>query len=340
MNALDEKPQAVPPPLPRGTPEFLAKIGAYRAARSSYLKKCATRRVVAIVTLLAVAIIGADIAHGWPVWARWVALGVLVLTAIDLLSRRWWGPRRRLDDAAAAREVEHGFPVLGQRLRTVREVQGAPEGTQVSPELAKALEVDTREQMRSVDPHTLIPWKDLRWPTVAAVGAALLFGGLFVRSSEFRTGTARLLLPSAGFSYTKIALEPVPAKFTDQENPVIVAHISGRSVAEATLMLREEGGAWTPLKMTPSDARRRFDIILTGRTKSLDFYVMAGDGETGRRHMRCLVTPKVEKAWSELEFPEYTGHLLRPLLSLIPGIKLTIDGAAVGVRGIGDHVET
>ena len=293
-----------PPPLPSGYQE---KVRGYAAARRSLLAKGAVRRTLAIVLAVALAAIVADVFFGLPAAARWLVLGGLGLTAAVLLTRWWWRPARALDEAAATREVERGFPALGQRLRTVREVERTPAAQRTAPALAGALVDDTRRRMAALEPRTLIPWPKLRGPLLACLAAGGTFAALLALWPEFRTGAARLAAPGARLSYTAVTIEHTPATFTDRENPLIVARLTGRPAAEAMLFVREEGGAWTSAKMAHTDAHNRFDSVLTGRAKSFDYYITAGDGRSEQRHMRCLVTPKVEKAGVDLQLPEYTG---------------------------------
>ncbi len=303
MNA----PLKTPPPLPASTAGYREKVRSFAAARRSFVAKDARRRIAALVLSLAFVVIVADVFAGLPAAARWLALGALILTAASLTARWWWRPVRALDEAAATRELERGFPSLGQRLRTVREVESSPATQRPAPALAGALVDDTRRRMAALDPHTLIPWEKLRGPLLACVAATGVFLALLAGWPEFRTGAARLALPGARLSYTKVTIENPRPTFTDRENPLIVAHLAGRPAAEAMLFLREEGGEWTAAKMARADSANRFDAVLTGRAKDFDYYVAAGDGRTEQRHMRCMVTPKIEKAAAELAFPEYTG---------------------------------
>ena len=302
MNA----PLKTPPPLP-APDSYRYKIRGYTSARRRFVARGARRRIVAVILSSALVVIIADVLAGLPAEVRWLALGALAVTAVTLAARWWWRPVRALDEAAATRELERGFPELGQRLRTAREVESSPATQRTAPALAGALVDDTRRRMAALDPRTLIPWEKLRGALFASMTAAGVLLALLAGWPEYRTGAVRLLMPGAGFSYTTVAIENPRPTFTDRENPLIVAHLAGRPAADAMLFLREDGGEWTSSKMARADAPNRFDAVLTGRAKDFDYYVTAGDGRTEQRHMRCMVTPKIEKAAAELQFPEYTG---------------------------------
>lgn len=307
MNTLLESP----PPLPPALPGYQEKVRGYAAARRTFLVSGALRRTFLVVFAIALVAIVTDIFTGLPAAVRWLALGGIALTGAGLLSRWWWRPVRALDEAAVMRELERGFPELGQRLRTLREVESSAAPQRAAPVLTGALMEDTQRRMAAIEPHTLIPLQELRSLRRACFAVAGIFLVLLAAWPEFRTGAARLALPGARFSYTAVVIENTPATFTDRENPIIVARLSGRNATEAMLFLREEGGDWISTKMARADARNRFDAVLTGRAKSFDYYVAAGDGRSEPRHMRCLVTPKVEKAAAELQLPEYTGLALQ-----------------------------
>ena len=186
-----------------------------------------------MILSIALAVIVADVFAGLPAAARWLALGALVLTGVSLAARWWWRPLRALDEAAATRELERGFPEIGQRLRTVREVESSPATQRTAPALAGALVDDTRRRMAALDPRTLIPWKNLRGPLLVSVATMGVFAALLALWPEFRIGAARLAMPGARLSYTTVTIENPRPTFTDRENPLIVAHLAGRPAAEA-----------------------------------------------------------------------------------------------------------
>jgi len=307
MNA-PSKP--LPPPTlrpSRGAAGYQEKVRAYIAERRSFLASSAIRKALAIVVAAAFLIIAGDVFLGLRDWTRWVALAGLLGTGVVLLSKWWWRPAGALGDAEAVRELERGFPDLGQRLRTTREIEAAPASNAAERALASALMAETAHRMKAIDPGKLIPWRQLRAPMAAALLAVAAFAVALAAWPEFRTGAQRLIAPSAGFSFTKIAIAEAPTRFTDRESPRIVARLSGRRAGEATLHTREEGGDWMATKMARVDASGAFDAVLTGRAKSFEFYITAGDGRSELRRMRCYIAPKIEKAFAALELPEYTG---------------------------------
>ncbi len=297
---LEEPPPAAPPPAP--PPDYWKKVRRHRRAQRAYFRKGAVRTTLAILGLLAFGVIAADVWYGLSEDARWLTLGVMLVSGCAMLWRWWWRPASAFGELEAVRDLERGFPKLGQRLRTARDVERAWAYRGDDP-LGEALLHDTRTRVAELDIRRLVPWHRLRVPLLACLVVGLGYFAAWNNWPEFQTGVHRLFTPWKGVSYTTVEILHPAATFIDKDAPHLVARISGRPAAEATLFVREEGAAeWKPIKMSRAGDSAHFDTVLAGRKKSLDYYVVAGDGRSPQYHLRCLLTPKIEQVYAELTF--------------------------------------
>ncbi len=170
---------------------------------------------------------------------------------------------------------------------------------------ASGLVADTRVRMSNINLDALIPWKTIRLSLYVCLAAEAAFLVLFVGWPDFRVGAQRLLTPGAGATFTTVAIEDAPDSFKDHESPLIAAVVSGRPRQEAILFTREEGEDWKSQKM--DRAETRFTLLLMGRKDSFEYYVAAGDARSETRHMKCLLTPRIEKVENEVRLPDYIG---------------------------------
>jgi hypothetical protein len=308
--SLNPPPPRTPPALPvnRIPADYREKVRRYTSARRSFFGRSARRRVVALEVAALIAAIVADLRFELPETVRWAILGLMAIMGIVSLALWWWRPALALGEKQVIRELEYKVPALGQRLRTSREAEGKTCDLGMAGVFASGLVADTRVRMSGIDVDSLIPWKTIRLSLYVALAFTAAFVVLFTGWPEFRVGAQRVLAPGSGVTYTTVALEPGPESFKDHENPLIAAVVSGRAAPETTLFTREEGQEWKSQKMDAADAHGRFTALLTGLTDSFDFYVIAGDGRSELRHVRCLHTPRIEKVENEIQFPDYIGQ--------------------------------
>jgi hypothetical protein len=308
--SFDPSPPALPPPLPANfiPRNYREKIRAYTSARRGFLARRALQRVVAIVLACAIAAIVADIFFETPDFARRLILGGLAVSALVLLTWWWWRPAIALDEPETIRELERRIPELGQQLRTAREAENATSDAGLVGVLASGLVANTRVRISGMDLNKLIPWRSIRPSLYLCLALILAFAALFATWRDFRIGSTRLLEPGAGASFTTVSLEERSPNFTDHETPVIAASVSGRHTSDATLFIREEGAEWKAQKMDRAAGPRRFMALLPGRKQSFDYYVTSGDGRSAQQRLHCLLTPRIEKAEAEIQFPDYIGE--------------------------------
>ena len=305
-----------PPPLrnPPATPanripaDYREKIRRYTSARRGFYGRSARRRVLALEVATLIVAIVADLRFELPESIRWAILGGMAIMGVLLLALWWWRPAFSLDENEVIRDLEYKVPALGQRLRTSREAEGKTCDLGMAGVFASGLVADTRVRMSSVDVDSLIPWKTIRFSLYVALAFTAAFVASLAGWPEFRVGAQRVLAPGSGVTFTTVALEPGPESFKDHENPLIAAVVSGRTTPETMLFTREEGQEWKSQKMDAADVHGRFTALLTGLNDSFDFYVIAGDGRSELRHVRCLHTPRIEKVENEIQFPDYIGQ--------------------------------
>lgn len=308
--SLNPPPPRIPPALPahRIPADYREKVRRYTSARRSFFGRSARRRVVALEVAALIAAIVADLRFVLPETVRWVILGAMAVTGIVLFALWWWRPAFSLDESEVIRDLEDKVPSLGQRLRTSREAEGKTCDLGMAGVFASGLVADTRVRMSSIDVDSLVPWKTIRLSLYLALAFTATFLALLAGWPEFRVGAQRVLAPGSGVTFTTVALEPGPESFKDHENPLVAAVVSGRATPETMLFTREEGQEWKSQKMDPADDHGRFTALLTGLNDSFDFYVIAGDGRSESRHVRCLHTPRIEKVEHEIRFPDYIGQ--------------------------------
>ena len=201
---------------------------------------------------------------------------------------RWWSRPR------TAVEVEHRYPQLGQRIRTVVQYAGQTEQSLVEegvmPSLVTALEEETDRNARPLDLDALVPRRRLALAAVlAAVSILLLVIGL--ADWEWRTAIGRALLGNA--PYTRLTVKPGDV-VVDRDGEVTVAiAVEGRVPDRVALQFRPT----TPAERAPSAAQTDWEE----RTPDVQDSDAAATG--------TLFTTKLEKLKEPLEYRAVAGRI-------------------------------
>jgi hypothetical protein len=263
----------------------------------------------------------------------WAVLGSLV--AILAIRRAVINHRAAFNRLDAAAEIETAFPQLGQRVCTTLEyAEPTPTTMPAWPSLVQALTTDTAERTYRLDFHQVIPWRRLRWPTVAAIALLAFFVLLIAVSPSARTALMRLfLLP---VHYTQLQVEPGnhSVKFGADVN--IRAILSGRPVTKAELLSRKAGSddSWAPVSLAPGDSQ---DTLLSGTLETslkkcqddLEYRVTADAVESETYRLTILHPLLLKKTEAAIEPPAYTKK--KPT-TVADGDFRVIEGSSVRFR--------
>lgn len=287
-----------------------------------------------------------------PLW-RWLGLGTLLGTAAVLLGTLWLGRVCRYRRERAIRELEGARPELGQLLRT-----GAGLGDEekakalgFSPALAEALVQRAGDEVEAIPTERLLPWQTVKRLAFGLLALVLVWLVLALACPDFRTGAARLALPAAPVSYTRIDASVGSLVFERDQTVAVQARISGRAVETAELQIRPAHlpeAEWQSLPMTAT-AGDTFAAEVSGWTESFAFRIVAGRARTAPQTVRFIDPPRVLECTAELVSPEYTGLAPRtiPLDRLAGVVGSTLrfrfqlnHGLAEGeIRGPGDDIQ-
>ncbi len=293
--------------------EAVAVVEGLEATRRA-MRSC--RRASAVVALilagvaLASTLVMVDVAWVLPGWWRRVDLAVLGVVALAGLIVAVLAPGSRYDRSDAAREVEHAFPELGQRVRTTLEyTEARPATAPASPSLVAALVADTGRKARGLEFLGLVPWPRFRRRALALTLVTLAVGIATARDPNLQIGARRLLLLPA--HYTTLAVEPGDRTLKAGADFTLKATLAGRAVASAHWLRREPGSAkpWESAPLAPADERPG---------------PLLGALEATRRACREGFEYKVVAG--EVESPVYRVTVTNPLV--LKGIEASVEPPA------------
>lgn len=249
-----------------------------------------------------------DVLWHAPVVYRKAAFALILGAAAWFLWLWAIRPVRRYLFDHAVKDAEKSFASLGQRLRTVHQMQEAsgeaPQG--VSPELVQALIQDTRLRTGDIQLDRLIRWKKIMPRAALMALLFLVMCGLSIFWQDFRTGLLRLAVPGWEWTFTRVIAESSTKRARPHEEVTIDAVLEGRLAAEAILHVQEEDGEWLTKQMDQREDRL-FSTTWRSKDTSCRFFVSAGDGKSDMQSIKVFKPLEMEKALATLVFPEYTG---------------------------------
>ncbi len=272
--------------------------------------------------------------------ARAVGLGLVgcaaAAAAVRLLvaPMLWWSRPR------TAAEIEHRFPQLGQRVRTVVQFSGRPESSVashgVAPTLVAALEDDTEVRARPLDLAAVYPWWKLRMAAAAAVAPILLLLLLAIVDWEARLAIVRALLGNR--PYTEVVVTPGDSLLDQGKDLAVAVELRGRTDRPVQLDWRpaeEPRAPWSQLELSPEDARSapggalQYQAKLEKLDRPTEYRARAGPAQSGVYRVDIRYPLAMKKFEVELTPPAYTQ--LEP--RVVPGGDLqAIEGSTAEFR--------
>lgn len=239
-----------------------------------------------------------------------LALAVFVMKVVAPI--RWWSRPR------AAAEIEHRFPQLGQRIRTVVQYGTLSDDRMdeegVAANLVGALEEETEVQSRPLRLDRVVPRRRVRAVAAAAVLPALAVVVAALADGEWRTALGRTLLGRS--SYTTLAVAPGNTRIDQGEDVAFAVELKGRPRREVILYTRpadKPGAPWTSTPMLPKDGAKADDgsaprvAKLEKVREPLAYRVVAGPAGSPTYRVAVRYPLAVKTFEVDLRPPSYTG---------------------------------
>ncbi len=291
-----------------------------RAWRQRHLLEAALLIVAAVLGVLVLAV-AVDNLLAPGVGGRVVVLMVLlasgVLLTLGLFVKRFLEDERRDDFFAALCENE--FPELKSRLINAMQLgRGTEPG---SPQIVDAIVSDANQASIDLDLTDSLDWQPVRRAALAGLGVLLVLAMYAGFGSErFGNGLSRILMPFAEiepFTATQIIEKTIkPAdgsnRYAEGMSVKFVVGIEGVLPANAELRMRPDGEEhWTTLVMSPSKksdrkGRREYTATLERATRTLEFFITAGDDQSRDRQVVVHRRPRVQAVQLTVTPPSYT----------------------------------
>jgi hypothetical protein len=330
----------------KATP-FMRRFSAVRSSglRMQVLFGLAWTVCVAGSTLLALA--AADYTWELPFHLRAtglciaVALTLLVGIAGSVLAVRRWNRSR------TARDLEHHFPQLGQRVRTV--VQFSRHAREellcegIRPELVAALEEETDQCARPLDVRAIVPRLRTAYAALLALIPVALILGAYWLDWQWRMAIQRAMLSNR--PYTTLAVAPGDMVVNQGEGITLSAVFRGRAPLRVTLRTRnvdEPGAPWQQEELgvdrvgsrSPDDRQLEYAVALHELTVPFDYQFVAGTIAGDVHHILIRHALALKTFEAAMTAPAYTG--LQP--KIVPGGNLdVIEGSDIRFRLVFDR---
>lgn len=250
------------------------------------------------------------------------------------------GPIRWRSRPRTAREVEHRFPQLGQRVRTVVQYAGRSERAIADdgalPTLVAALENDTDAQTGPLDLGVLVPRRKIIVSAVAAIAVVVLLAAAVVLDGEWRRAARRALLDDA--PYTSLSVSPGDVLVDRGGDVKIALTVEGRVPKNIFVYSRSaekpEAG-WEEREPDPAEsedsasAAACYQARLEKLQAPLEYRAVAGKIESPVYRISVRLPIAIAKFEADLTPPAYTGLAPRT----VPGGDLeVIEGTQVKFR--------
>jgi hypothetical protein len=254
--------------------------------------------------------------HGWELaWSTRAAglavagcLTLAILWARVLVPIRWWTRPR------TAVEIEHRFPQLGQRIRTVVQFAGLPdtliESEGMAPNLVDALAEETEVRTRPLPLDTVVPWRRIWAAAGLAALPALVLILAVLSDPEWRIALGRVLLGNR--PYTTLEVKPGNVTVEQGANVPVAVDLKGRLRRDFILYTRpadQPNSEWKttsiePLERGPAGHR---ETLLEKVKEPLAYRVVAGPAASPIYRIGVRYPLAVRTFDVALQPPSYTG---------------------------------
>jgi len=252
-----------------------------------------------------------------PWTVRAMLLGVLFISVLAVGLRAGLATRIRWSRSRTASEIEHRFPELGQRVRTIVTLAGlddaklAAEG--VAPGLLRALLQETDERSRPLDIGEVIPWRRVGLAAfICGTPVLLLVGGMLV-DVDLQTAALRALLSPR--PYATLQVSPGSTKVSEGEDLDLSVILAGRLDRPVVVQRRavKEGAEWSGQPLDTDSGRWsgprevRYDFRWTKIAETFEYRVCIGNRSSPTYRVDVLRPLSIVHISVRVDAPEYTG---------------------------------
>jgi hypothetical protein len=262
-------------------------------------------------------------------WGGFIGILAPVLVGGGLAVPSW---RRPLSELAIARRIEMACAEAGNALvNAVQFDRELPPGSAIRAAVFNEL----------ADPFPQVNWSEVfdlrllgRLGAGLGVAVAIILLWSILRPAAFANSVARVFLPAsqiAPLTRTRLMqLTPGSTGVVHGNALDVVAVFGGAIPRTAWVRYRESGGAWQQGLMSREVGSPSFAFHWPEISRSLEYYVEAGDLETPVCHITVRVRPAIKMLRAEITPPAYTrlprrtGSGPGALAGVIPGSQAVL----------------
>lgn len=282
-------------------------------------------------------------AIGLAVWGISLAIGgdfrlliAATFSAAALLSAAglWWFTAKTPPYAWVARQIEMAHPELRSCLLAA--VEQRPELPDGRFGYLQWSVID--EAITHADHHS---WQDVvperriataffaQFATLGLFVAALVLALLWVAPRSTSASANSASAPAATAAQFAFAVEPGDVELERGQSLLVLARVTGKMLAEATLVTQPEAGSETQLAMSPSLDDPVFGARIDSVQGPLAYHVSMAGQTSPTYRVTVFEYPRLERADARLAFPKYTGladRLVQDVhsVSVVEGTDLTL----------------
>jgi hypothetical protein len=237
------------------------------------------------------------------VWS--IALLLLLVGGAALLA--WIATLRRRPDWEIAARVERRYPELGERLLSTVELEGEPASNHagISTAMIRALASETA---RVAAPLRFEAAFGSGGAAAAGGAAALALAAILLHQAlvpeAFAAWRKRMLHPYAGvpvYRNTRVQVSPRETVILRGGTLAVRVAAEGRPAEAAQIRFRFGDGPWNSVRLTRAPFVHRF----TDLSDAIEYYALAGDGQSDVGHARVVDAPAVVGVDLLLRYPNY-----------------------------------
>ncbi|MBI3269878.1 MAG: hypothetical protein HYZ53_12705 [Planctomycetes bacterium] len=216
--------------------------------------------------------------------------------------------RAALSDDDIAGRLEAQFPGLRDRLISTVQLLRMKNDRFSSPDMVKALAVETVRASRDLDfASILLPSVPRRLTYLAATGVVCLLVSGLCWSTYAGIYINRLFGGSMKWPQKTILLVELPTVVAKGDDVRISVTASQGFPSKAYLRCRFASGVEEQHRMTRLADRQEFRHEFPKVTEGFSVSVQGGDDETPWREIQVLIPPRVERVQAFFSYPRYTG---------------------------------
>ncbi len=291
----------------RQSPAIIAELAQrFHSLRWSYVRWLLIMAVANLATVfgcLWIALAVCDYWMEWPLWLR--RLGAMFTATFLSMAALWslWRITERSGSRAFAIQMESKFESIGQRLRTLLDVEN---GRLQAPEaMLTALGHQTMARWETTQPQQILPVRLCNLSLIGSVCAAIALVTCALSGPEMQTA----LMRAAGMdrSYTTLHVLPGDTQLLEGLQPEVQLELRGRPDRHVLLRYRNSSDAeWT-------------ESTLTGEQE---------DGDSSSRQFKT----KLDKLAGDLEYQFDIGIAASPIYTIKMQPKMVLVESSAVVK--------